>query len=594
MSQWLRQPVVVVLGHVDSGKTSLLDKIRGTAVQAREAGGMTQHIGASFFPMETLNQICGPLLQRVGGRVKLPGLLVIDTPGHEAFSNLRSRGGSAADIAIVVVDVTRGFEAQTYESVEILKRRRVPFVVALNKIDRLAGWRQANTPYLTQSLKIQDKSVTDGLDKRIYDVVGSLSRLGLNSEAYYRVKDFSKEIAIVPVSAKNGEGIPELIMVLIGLTQHYLTRRLTTSEAQTRGILLELKEEAGLGLTANLILLDGRLRVGDTVVMARRDGAFKTRIRGLFLPKPLDEMRDPRDRFLSVDEVQAAAGVKIVAPDLEGALAGSPLIGLPSEDRFEEVKRSVESEVSTIFIKKDSVGACVKADTLGSLEAIIDMLRQRSIPIRVADVGPVTRRDVVEAAAVASEDPYLGVILAFNVRVLPDAQEEIEARRLKVFLEDIIYNLIEGYVRWVEEEKEKSARREFGSLTPPCRFKVLKGFVFRRSNPAIFGVEVLAGRLRQKVQVMNGEGKVVGTIHQIQDKGKPIDEASRGLQVAVSMMEPIVGRHIVEDEVLYSLPKEVEAKSIIEKYLDRLSPDEREVFDEVLQIRRKGVPTYPY
>jgi len=593
-SQWVRQPVVVVLGHVDSGKTSLLDKIRGTAVQAREAGGMTQHIGASFFPTETLTHICGPLLQKVGGFIKVPGLLVIDTPGHEAFSNLRSRGGSAADIAILVVDVTRGFEAQTYESVEILSRRRVPFVVALNKIDRLTGWRTTSTPYLTESLKKQDKTVLEELDARIYGVVGSLSRLGFRSEAYYRVKDFSREVAIVPVSAKTGEGIPELIMVLIGLTQHYLTKRLTTSEEHTRGIVLELREEAGLGLTANLILLDGVLKVGDTVAMVKRDGAFKTKVRGLFLPKPLDEMRDPRDRFTPVDEVRAAAGVKILAPDLEGVLAGSPLVGLVSEEKWEDVKKALESEVSKVFIKTDTVGVIVKADTLGSLEAITDMLKRQGVPIRIADVGAVTRRDVIEASMVAKEDPYLGVILGFNVKILPDAQEAIESERVKVFNESIIYNLIEGYTRWVQEEKEKAAAREFSSLTPICKFKVLEGYIFRRSNPAIFGVEVLVGKLRQKVQIMNSDGKVVGTIHQIQDKGKPLEEAPRGAQVAVSMMEPIVGRHIFEKEILYSLPKEAEVRTFKEKYLNRLSPEEQEVLDEIIQIRKKVQPTYPY
>jgi len=592
-SQWLRQPVVVVLGHVDSGKTSLLDKIRGTAVQAREAGGMTQHIGASFFPTETLLHICGPLLQKVGGSIKVPGLLVIDTPGHEAFSNLRSRGGSAADIAILVVDITRGFEAQTYESVEILSRRRVPFVVALNKIDRLTGWRSTSTPYLTEALKKQDKTVLEELDTRIYSVVGSLSRLGFRSEAYYRVKDFSREVAIVPVSAKTGEGIPELIMVLIGLTQHYLTKRLTTSEEHTRGIVLELREEAGLGLTANLILLDGVLKVGDTVAMVKRDGAFKTKIRGLFLPKPLDEMRDPRDRFTPVDEVRAAAGVKILAQDLEGVLAGSPLVGLVSEERWEEVKKALESEVSKVFIKTDTVGVIVKADTLGSLEAITDMLKRQGVPIRIADVGAVTRRDVIEASMVAKEDPYLGVILGFNVKILPDAQEAIESEKVKVFNESIIYNLIEGYTRWVQEEKEKAAAREFSSLTPICKFKVLEGYIFRRSNPAIFGVEVLVGKLRQKVQVMNSDGKVVGTIHQIQDKGKPLEEAPRGAQVAVSMIEPMVGRHIFEKEVLYSLPKENEVRTLREKYLNRLSPEEQQVLNEIIQIRKKVQPTYP-
>jgi translation initiation factor 5B len=555
---------------------------------------MTQHIGASFFPTETLLQICGPLLKKVGGSIKVPGLLVIDTPGHEAFSNLRSRGGSAADIAILVVDITRGFEAQTYESVEILSRRRVPFVVALNKIDRLPGWRSASTPYLTESLKKQDKAVLEELDARIYSVVGSLSRLGFRSEAYYRVKDFSREVAIVPVSAKTGEGIPELIMVLVGLTQHYLTKRLTTSEEQTRGIVLELREEAGLGLTANVILLDGVLKVGDTVAMVKRDGAFKTKVRGLFLPKPLDEMRDPRDRFTPVEEVRAAAGVKIAAPDLEGVLAGSPIVGLVSEDRWEEVKKAIESEVSKIFIKTDTLGVIVKADTLGSLEAITDMLKRQGVPIRIADVGAITKRDVVEASMVAKEDPYLGVILGFNVKILPDAQEAIEAERVKVFNESIIYNLIEGYTRWVQEEKEKAAAREFNTLTPVCKFKVLEGFIFRRSNPAIFGIEVLVGKLRQKVQVMNSDGKVVGTVHQIQDKGKPIEEAPRGAQVAISMMEPMVGRHIFENDILYTLPKEAEVKTLREKYLNRLSTEEQQVLDEIIQIRKKVQPTYPY
>jgi translation initiation factor 5B len=579
---------------VDAGKTSLLDKIRGTAVQVREAGGMTQHIGASFFPTETLLQICGPLLQKVGGSIKVPGLLVIDTPGHEAFSNLRSRGGSAADIAILVVDITRGFEAQTYESVEILSHRRVPFVVALNKIDRLPGWRSTSTPYLTESLKKQDKAVLEELDARIYSVVGSLSRLGFRSEAYYRVKDFSREVAIVPVSARTGEGIPELIMVLVGLTQHYLTKRLTTSEEQTKGIVLELREEAGLGLTANVILLDGVLKVGDMVAMVKRDGAFKTKVRGLFLPKPLDEMRDPRDRFTPVEEVRAAAGVKIAAPDLEGVLAGSPIVGLVSEDRWEEVKKAIESEVSKIFIKTDTLGVIVKADTLGSLEAITDMLKRQGVPIRIADVGAITKRDVIEASMVAKEDPYLGVILGFNVKILPDTQEAIEAERVKVFNESIIYNLIEGYTRWVQEEKEKAATREFNSLTPICKFKVLEGFIFRRSNPAIFGVEVLVGKLRQKVQVMNSDGKVVGTVHQIQDKGKPLEEAPRGAQVAISMMEPMVGRHVFENDTLYTLPREAEVKTLREKYLNRLSPEEQQVLDEIIQIRKKVQPTYPY
>ncbi|MEM2211700.1 MAG: translation initiation factor IF-2 [Nitrososphaerales archaeon] len=594
MTNQIRQPVVVVLGHVDSGKTSLLDKIRGTAVQAREVGGMTQHIGASFFPIETLKQICGPLLASFKAEIRLPGLLVIDTPGHEVFANLRSRGGSAADLAILVIDILKGFEVQTYESVEILRSRKVPFVVALNKIDLIPGWRSGNTPYFTNSLKIQDDSVIKELDEKIYNVVGSFSRLNFKSEAFYRVRDFTKEIAIVPVSAKTGEGIPELMAILIGLAQQYLTKRLTLTSKLARGITLEVKEEMGLGYTANVILLDGTLKVGDTVVLGKRDGAVVTKVKALFMPKPLDEMRDPRDKFTPVEFVSAAAGVKLITQDLEGVLAGTPLFGVETSNDIKEAIKSIESEVKRVFINTDNIGVIVKADTLGSLEAIVEMLKRRNVPIRIADIGPVTRRDIIEASTVAKVDPYLGVVLTFGVKLLPDAEDEAAKYNIRVFSDPIVYNLIQSYLDWVTKEKEAAERLEFMKLTPPCKFRILKGYVFRRSNPAIFGIEVLYGRLKQKVTVMNENGKTIGTVHQIQDKGENINEAYAGSQVAISMMEPIVGRQIHEGEILYTLPDEADVKLLKSKYMHRLSEDEVKVLDEIIKIRRKVNPLYGF
>ncbi|MCP8310196.1 MAG: translation initiation factor IF-2 [Candidatus Methylarchaceae archaeon HK01M] len=594
MEARIRQPVVVVLGHVDSGKTLLLDKIRGTAVQAREVGGMTQHIGASFFPMDTLEHICGSLLTKIGREVEVPGLLVIDTPGHEIFANLRARGGSAADISILVVDALRGFETQTYESIEILQSRRVPFVIALNKIDLLPGWRVGPSSYLTESLKIQDKSIIERLDESIYEVVGTLSKLGFRSEAFYRVKDFTHEVAIVPVSAKTGEGIPDLLTVLIGLTQQYLKSRLALTSKLARGIVLEVKEEVGLGDTVDLILFDGELKMGDKIILCKRDGAIVSKVKAMFMPKPLDEMRDPRDRFTPVDRVLAAAGVKIIAPDLEGVLAGSPILELKEPTRAEEMKRQVESEVSSVFISTDKVGVIVKADTLGSLEAIVDMLKKREIPIRIADIGPVTRRDVVETTTVKNVDPYHGVILAFGVRLLPDAEEEALSNRIKVFTDPVVYNLIQNYLDWATSEKEAVERKEFEAITPPCKIRVLKGFVFRRSNPAIFGVEVLSGRLRQKAVLMNAQGKTLGTVHQIQDKSKKISEAPTNSQVAISMAEPIFGRNIYEEDILYTLPDVEEVKLLLSKFKDRLTEEEVDMLNETVEVKRKVSPLYAY
>ncbi|MEE9586142.1 MAG: translation initiation factor IF-2 [Nitrososphaerales archaeon] len=594
MSEEIRQPVVVVLGHIDSGKTSLLDRIRGTGVQNREAGGITQHIGASFFPTDTLQEICGPLLTQIGGDIAVPGLLVIDTPGHEVFTNLRSRGGSAADIAILVVDSARGFEVQTHESVDILKSRKVPFVVALNKIDMITGWRKGSDMFVTHSLKSQTKPVRDEVDKRIYTVMGTLSQLGFESEAFNRVKDFTREVAIVPISAKTSEGIPELITVLVGLTQHYLTKRLKVSKGSPRGIVLEIKEEPGLGATANVVLLDGVLKIGDNIVVGRRDEAVVTHVKAIFMPKPLDEMRDPRDKFSSVDRVGAAAGVKVVTPDLDDVLAGSPFLGVDAPNRVEDVKKTVYAEVSRAFIKTDQSGIVLRADTLGSLEALVDMLKQRDVSIRIADIGPVTRRDIVEAKTVADKDRYHGVVLAFGVKILPDAEQEIENKNVKVFSNPVIYSLIENYSSWVESEREAAERGEFSLLTPPSSFKVLKGYIFRRSDPAIFGVEVLTGRLRQKSEVMNIKGKIVGTIRQIQEKGESINEAPQGSQTAISMKEPTLGRHINEDDKLYTVPRSDEAKLLLGKFKSKLTTDEAETLSEIVQIKRRANPLYGF
>ncbi len=588
----IRQPIVVVLGHVDSGKTSLLDRIRGTAVAAKEAGGITQHIGASFLPTGTLKTICGVLLSKLKGEIQIPGLLIIDTPGHEVFSNLRLRGGSAADIAILVIDVLKGFEPQTYESIEILKSKKVPFVVALNKIDMIKGWKPGKGGFLMENLNSQDKSIIEILERQLYEVVGSLSKLGFNSEAFWRVSDFSKQIAIVPTSAKTGEGISELLTVLTGLTQHYLKDKLALSLERPKGIVLEVKEEIGLGDTINAILIEGVLKVGDTIVLAKKGGCFSTKIRALLMPKPLDEIREPKDRFVSLDEVKAAAGIKIVAQDLKDTLAGSPFIGISNEEELERALMEIEREVKGVLFSTDKVGVIVKADTLGSLEAIVNMLNKENVPIKMADIGAVTRRDVIEASAVKEKDNYLGVILSFGVKILPDAEEESLIREVKIFSDPIVYSLIESYLNWVKEEREKQLRKTLEAVFPPSKFKILKGFVFRRSNPAIFGVEVLVGKIKQKAKVINREGKEIGTIHQIRDKGSTLKEALEGSQVAISMMEPVYGRQIHEEEILYTVPDSEDAKLLLTKFKDQLSEKELEVLDEIIRIKRKIDPLY--
>jgi len=218
----IRSPIAVVLGHVDHGKTTLLDKIRGTSVAAREPGQITQWIGASLIPAQTITRICGPLLTRFNLKIEVPGILFIDTPGHETFSNLRKRGGSAADVAVLVIDLTKGIEPQTVESLNILKARKTPFLVCCNKIDAIPGWKSSPDGSFLANTDPQRPEVLTELDNRIYTMMGTLSRYGFRADRFDRIKDFSKTIALVPASAKTGEGLPELMAMLVGLTQIFM------------------------------------------------------------------------------------------------------------------------------------------------------------------------------------------------------------------------------------------------------------------------------------------------------------------------------------------------------------------------------------
>ncbi|UCE16647.1 MAG: translation initiation factor IF-2 [Candidatus Bathyarchaeota archaeon] len=588
----VRQPIVCVLGHIDTGKTLLLDKIRKSSVQAREAGGITQHIGASFFPVKTIKEICGPFLKKFRRRLRIPGLLVIDTPGHEAFANLRKRGGAVADIAILVIDVLRGFEEQTYESIDILKARKTPFLVAANKIDRVPGWvSKPEEPFLT-SYQSQDRYVRQDMDEHLYTIIGEFSKNGFRTDRFDKISNFTRTAAIVPVSAKTGEGIPELLAVLVGLTQQHLRDRLKVTKGPAKGTVLEVKEEPGLGTTVNAIIYDGTLQKGDMIVVGGKEQPIRTNVRAVLLPKPLDEIRDPRDRFSSVDSVSAAAGIKIAAPNLDGVLAGAPLYVVPVDGQPETFIKLVSEEVEKLRVATDIEGVVLKTDALGSLEAIAESLKRNNVPIRLADVGDISKRDVTEADVVKEHEPLYGVILAFNVKTLQDVEKEAADRDVLIFRNNIIYHLIDEYLQWMKSTQEERLQKELDRLVRPGKIKILPGYVFRKAKPAIVGIEVLAGQIKPKYALVGKEGKEIGEIKQIQDRGQAVSEATTGMQAAVSLDKPIVGRHINEGDILLVKVPEKHVKALLTKFQDRLSSDELDALNELVDIMRRQLPLW--
>ncbi|RLG81935.1 MAG: translation initiation factor IF-2 [Thermoprotei archaeon] len=584
----LRSPIVTVLGHVDHGKTTLLDKIRGTAVVKKEPGEMTQHVGASLVPLSVIEKLTQPLKALFPIKLRIPGLLFIDTPGHEMFSNLRRRGGSVADFAVLVIDVMEGVKKQTLESIEILKSRRVPFLVAANKIDRIYGWRsRPNTPFLF-TIRDQSAEAVRELERRLYTLIGQLMNLGIPAERFDKIRDFTKAIAVVPVSAKTGEGIPELLAVLAGLAQRYLTKRIMFTEGPAKGVVLEVKEVQGLGTCLDAIIYDGIIRRGDTIVVGGIEEPIVTKVRAILMPRPLEEMRVATAGFKNVEEVSAAAGVRIVAPGLEGSVAGAPLYVVLGKEQVPEYVKKVSEEVTQVLFKRDIDGVVVKADTLGTLEAIVTTLEGRGVSVRVADVGPLTKRDVIEASIVAKHNKYLGVVLLFNVKALPDAEELAAREGVKVFSHSIIYRLIESYEEWVKEEKRREVSYELQRMVFPGKFKILPGFVFRRSGPAIVGVRVIAGTIKPGYPVMRGDGRRLGTIMQIQSRGKPVPEAKKGDEVAISIRGNVmVGRHFSEGDILYTDPRESDLEKLITKFKELVTPELALLIEEIIRAKQR-------
>ena len=586
-----RSPICVVVGHVDHGKTSILDKIRNTSIVNTEAGKITQAIGASIVPLATIKKVCKDALAAMKMNFTIPGLLFIDTPGHAAFINLRKRGGNIADIAILVVDINEGFMPQTIEAIEILRSYKTPFIIAANKIDLVHGWKANSNATLAKNISIQSQQVQELLDKKLYELVGKLFEVSqMQSERFDRVQDFTKQIAIVPCSAQTGEGIPELLMFITGLAQRFLEKNLLCDvKGDAAGTILEVKHDKGLGTTIDVIIHEGKLAVNDILVIGGLEKPIITKVKALLIPAPLAEMRDRKTKFNAVKQVNAATGVKISALDIGEAIAGMPIRSCSKND-LPEVSASIQEEVEEVIVNTDNEGIVIKADTLGSLEALQTLLKQHDIKIKKAGVGNIGKKDVIDAEANFSKSPLISVVLGFNVK----DESGLCNEHVKILTDNIIYKLIEDFQAWQILEKKNLEKAMLSDVVMPCKVKFLPGYVFRQNNPAVVGIEVLAGKLVAGISLMKKDtkdGKAITKVSAIQVEKESATQVEAGKQAAVSLSDVTVGRQIHEGDIFYSCIPEMHFRKLKElKHL--LSENEKNILKEIAEIMRKVNPVW--
>ncbi|KAH0785440.1 eukaryotic translation initiation factor 5B [Histomonas meleagridis] len=593
----LRSPICVIMGHVDTGKTKLLDKIRKTNVQDREEGGITQQIGATYFPSTTLQKMTEYFHNKNQLEYKLPGLLIIDTPGHESFTNLRSRGSSLCDIAILVVDIMHGIEPQTIESINLLKEKRSAFIIALNKIDRISDWRPHPNQPFPETFKRQSQHCKDIFKKRIEKVQVEFQEQGLNAEPYFRmrfgVKDKITSYPIVPTSAITGEGIPDLLMLVQLLTQNKMTRKLTTSD-QLQCTVLEVKVEEGIGTTLDVILVNGELHVDDTIVIAGIDGPIVTHIRALLTPQPLKELR-VKGEWLHHDVIYAAMGCKIAAPGLEGAIAGSELFvsKTGSQDEIDDLMEKVNMDVQSVFnqVDKTGEGVLVQASTLGSLEALLSYLKDKNVKVSHVGIGPVHRKDVIQISSMVEKNPNYAVILAFDVSITPEAQQFADEVKVKIFPAKIIYHLTDMYEEYLDNlarEKRENARQK---AVFPVSLEVLPDMIFNRSKPIIMGVRVTAGKLIKGTPIsviVDKKPIYLGTVDTIKKDNVDTNVAQTGAEVSISIRSQADGSLVAGkdfkpgDEIVSRLNREL-IDILKEHFRDELTKNDWQL---VIKIKR--------
>lgn len=585
----LRCPVVVIMGHVDTGKTKLLDKIRKTNVQEGEAGGITQQIGATFFEKKTLEAQTAKILETEKFEFEVPGMLVIDTPGHESFSNLRSRGSSLCDVAILVVDLMHGLEQQTIESLNMLRRRNTPFVVALNKVDRCYDWKTCKDTPIRDALKVQPEGTISEFRSRATDAKVQLQENGVNSNIYWEMGDDDWEssdfVPLVPTSAVTGEGVQDVLLLLCQMAQRKLWRQLMWC-ANLQATVLEVKAIDGLGMTVDVLIVNGTLHEGDKAVFCTLDGPVVTEIRGLLTPPPSREMRI-KSEYIHHKEIKGAIGVKVIGNGLEKVMAGTSVMVVGEHDEEEDIKAEVMSDLSSLQSKlsTDKKGVMVQASTLGALEALLQFLREDTkppIPVSAIGIGTVHKRDVTKISIMNEKGcSEYATILAFDVPIEREAREHAEEMKVRIFTAEIIYHLFDQFTRFMEDLKEKRREEAAAVAVFPSINKILPQHIFNQKDPIIVGMEVVEGILKVGTPLCapNRGGLFIGKVTSIEMNGKEQETARKGQSVAVKIVNehnPTItyGRQFNASDQLVSTLTRASIDALKENFKEKLENED--------------------
>ena len=569
----LREPIICVLGHVDHGKTSILDSIRGTSISKKEEGGITQRIAATEIGINRIVELSGGKVSE--NIFKIPGLLFVDTPGHVAFANMRARGGALADIAILVIDINEGLMPQTVESINILKKFKTPFIIVANKIDMISLFRKPENISFPEFIKQQREEYVNDMEGKIYNIINQMYQYGLPSERYDRISDFTKAVPIVPASAKYGIGIMEILLTVTGLAQKYLSESISKKEGWARASVLEVRRGDSLGLTLDTILYQGTLKKGTRILVNTSQGIKETKVRALFV-----NASNRSTKVVERSHVTSASGVRVVLSDSYDVLPGTIIIEIGTGN--EEDARKELMEESKIKINLAEHGITLKADTLGSLEAIAYEMGQNGISIRSAEIGEISKRDLIDVSTLP--DPMDRILAGFNVELSPDARASVMAYDIGIVTSGVIYHLVEEISNWLKDRKNSMEEERKQGMPVPSKIVIMPDYIFRAAKPVIVGVKVISGRIKVDDNLIREDGKYAGTIKSIRDGEVSKKFAEAGSEMAVAIDGVTLNRQIFPGRPIYVDINEEVVKALRANALDEAT---METLEEIIKIKRK-------
>ncbi len=485
-------------------------------------------------------------------------------------------------MAILVVDIVHGLEQQTLESIELLKARKTPFIVALNKVDRIYGWKPQAYSNWKETFESQSQGVKDEFNGLLRYTITKFAEIGYNASLFSENPNDKKYISLVPTSAISGEGIPDLVRLILELSEKYLKMEI---KEEVECTILEVKNTEGFGVTLDVILSNGELKAGDRIGFCGSDGPILTTIRTLLIPQPLKM----NSQYQKVERVRASQGVKIFAHDTDKAIAGSRVFVVHENE--EEVKKKLVDD-TTLDLSPE--GLHVVASTLGSLEALLSFLKKSDVPVSHVSVGQIKKKDLVIAQAASEKNKEYGAILVFDTVLDKETKDTASKMNLRVLEAKIIYHLLDQYKAFVEEIRAKDKETFSGEAIFPVQLSIVPNCIFTKRSPLILGVHVDSGTLKIGTPLCvfkEGEEMIhMGNVTSIENNKKNVTKALKGQKVAIKIETRqnesgrMYGRHFSEASLFYSV--------LTRRSLDVLKQAFRDEMDEehvelIVKIKNK-------